>query len=209
MEILSSLLTIRWIQLTLNVVNVLIARHLEQDAWCDLADPAHLSWGVVDSVILENSSLKSLGCRYNDTWYEALSTTAFDILRYRDVLCEDAITHQHHITVSAPVSSLCDLCHHLTANSPSTKWVVTQTPNVKCSNQFFLQPFIFVDKRYLFVSCRSVILASYLASRCNVVWKKNYLQSISALLKFLLQHAVRIARSKVLLSVAHLLLFIS
>ena len=112
-----------------------------------------------------------------------------------------AITHQHRITVSAPVSSLCDLCHQFTANSPSAKWVVTQTPNVKCSNQFFLQPFIFVDKRYLFVSCRSVILASYLASRCNVVWKKNYLQSISALLKFLLQHAVRIARSKVLLLV--------
>ena len=119
-----------------------------------------------------------------------------------------AITHQHRITVSAPVSSLCDLCHQFTANSPSAKWVVTQTPNVKCSNQFFLQPFIFVDKRYLFVSCRSVIVASYLASRCNVVWKKNYLQSISALLKFLLQHAVRIARSKVLLSVAYLLLFI-
>ena len=95
------------------------------------------------------------------------------------------------------MSSLCDLCHQFTANSPSAKWVVTQTPNVKCSNQFFLQPFIFVDKRYLFVSCRSVIVASYLASRCNVVWKKNYLQSISALLKFLLQHAVRIARSKV------------
>ena len=122
---------------------------------------------------------------------------------------EYQITHQHRITVSAPVSSLCDLCHQFTANSPSAKWVVTQTPNVKCSNQFFLQPFIFVDKRYLFVSCRSVIVASYLASRCNVVWKKNYLQSISALLKFLLQHAVRIARSKVLLSVAHLPLFIS
>ena len=209
MEILSSLLTIRWIQLTLNVVNVLIARHLEQDAWCDLADPAHLSWGVEDSVISQDQQSRML-IHYMQFYRP---TTAFVIMRYRNVLsmwrCKGAITHQHRITVSAPVSSLCDLCHQLTANSPSTKWVVTQTPNVKCSNQFFQQPFIFVDKRYLFVSCRSVILASYLASRCNVVWKKNYLQSISALLKFLLQHAVRIARSKVLLSIAHLPLFIS
>ena len=115
---------------------------------------------------LENSSFK-----INYNVYDAntlliiclaLSTVAFDIEMSNVKIQGTAITHQHRITVSAPVSSLCDLCHQLTANSPSTKWVVTQTPNVKCSNQFFQQPFIFVDKRYLFVSCRSVIVLYWL-----------------------------------------------
>ena len=97
LEILSSLLTIRWIQLTLNIVNVLIASQFEQDAWCDLADPAHLSWGVelkcnIGKQLAQDQQSRML-IHYMQLYRQpnlySRPTTAFDILRYLDVQCED------------------------------------------------------------------------------------------------------------------------